>query len=267
MKPEVLHIFIYSPPRTSPILTAVSIARLQMQTCGNIRRMCFWVPYPVEPAPPTPKVRTPPFWAALERISERASQMSSRSLWSATPALSLQRNCHLPSTYPSRGSTWMCTCLWPVTPATSSSSRGSRYTSWKFWWKRCSSTTACLRSATWPWSKTKCMPPKWRTSRSLDRAFILLPRKSCRVVPRALSPAGGLVMVCQACPTLGDPVDCSLPGCSLHGILQARVLECHLELHTWEFWMWNKTSELCDFLIFKMMSFSWKSNDHIPVKT
>ena len=29
----------------------------------------------------------------------------------------------------------------------------------------------------------------------------------------------------QLCPTLWDPMDCSLPGSSLHGILQARVLE------------------------------------------
>ena len=31
--------------------------------------------------------------------------------------------------------------------------------------------------------------------------------------------------VAQSCPTLSDPVDCSLPGSSIHGILQARVLE------------------------------------------
>ena len=29
----------------------------------------------------------------------------------------------------------------------------------------------------------------------------------------------------QSCPTLCDPMDCSLPGSSVHGILQARVLE------------------------------------------
>ena len=29
----------------------------------------------------------------------------------------------------------------------------------------------------------------------------------------------------QSCPTLSDPMDCSLPGSSVHGILQARVLE------------------------------------------
>ena len=28
------------------------------------------------------------------------------------------------------------------------------------------------------------------------------------------------------CPTLCNPVDCSLPGLSVHGILQARILEC-----------------------------------------
>ena len=31
--------------------------------------------------------------------------------------------------------------------------------------------------------------------------------------------------VAQSCPTLWDPVDCSPPGSSAHGILQARILE------------------------------------------
>ena len=31
--------------------------------------------------------------------------------------------------------------------------------------------------------------------------------------------------VTQTCPTLSDPMDCSLPGSSVHGIFQARVLE------------------------------------------
>ena len=29
----------------------------------------------------------------------------------------------------------------------------------------------------------------------------------------------------QSCPTLSDPMDCSLLGSSIHGIFQARVLE------------------------------------------
>ena len=33
------------------------------------------------------------------------------------------------------------------------------------------------------------------------------------------------VLVTQSCPTLCDPMDCSLPGSSVHGILQARVLD------------------------------------------
>ena len=31
--------------------------------------------------------------------------------------------------------------------------------------------------------------------------------------------------VAQSCPTLSDPIDCSLPGSSVHGIFQVRVLE------------------------------------------
>ena len=45
--------------------------------------------------------------------------------------------------------------------------------------------------------------------------------------------------VTQSCPTLSDPMDCSLPGSSVHGILQARVLECG-SLHRWpKFWCFS----------------------------
>ena len=33
------------------------------------------------------------------------------------------------------------------------------------------------------------------------------------------------VLIAQSCLTLGNPTDCSLPGSSVHGILQARILE------------------------------------------
>ena len=39
---------------------------------------------------------------------------------------------------------------------------------------------------------------------------------------------GGKTSMCsvaQSCPTLCDPMDCSPPGSSVHGILQARILE------------------------------------------
>ena len=32
-------------------------------------------------------------------------------------------------------------------------------------------------------------------------------------------------VVAQSCPTLSDPMDCSRPGSSVRGILQARILE------------------------------------------
>ena len=48
-----------------------------------------------------------------------------------------------------------------------------------------------------------------------------------KVLPALLSTNNPtvLVLVTQLCPTLRDPTDCSQPGSSVHGILQARVLE------------------------------------------
>ena len=37
--------------------------------------------------------------------------------------------------------------------------------------------------------------------------------------------AAAAVKSLQSCPTLSDPMDCSLPGSSIHGIFQTRVLE------------------------------------------
>ena len=36
------------------------------------------------------------------------------------------------------------------------------------------------------------------------------------------------VLIAQSCPTLCDPMDCSLPGSSVHAIFQAKTLMgCH----------------------------------------
>ena len=37
----------------------------------------------------------------------------------------------------------------------------------------------------------------------------------------------------QSCPTLCDPMDCSPPGSSVHGILQARILENPMDRGAW----------------------------------
>ena len=44
--------------------------------------------------------------------------------------------------------------------------------------------------------------------------------------------------VAQSCPTLSDPMDCSPPGSSVHGIFQARVLEwCAIAFSTLPFYL------------------------------
>ena len=40
-----------------------------------------------------------------------------------------------------------------------------------------------------------------------------------------LTAAAAAAKSLQSCPTLYDPMDCSPPGSSIHGIFQARVLE------------------------------------------
>ena len=38
--------------------------------------------------------------------------------------------------------------------------------------------------------------------------------------------AACVCLVAQLCPTLGDPMDCSPLGSSVHGLFQAKILEC-----------------------------------------
>ena len=63
-------------------------------------------------------------------------------------------------------------------------------------------------------------------SRGHDESFTLANRAAC-----SKSPPLGLFIMCtcaqalQSCPTLCDPMDCTLPGSSVLGILQARILE------------------------------------------
>ena len=49
-------------------------------------------------------------------------------------------------------------------------------------------------------------------------------RVGCHFLPQCMK-VKSESEVAQSCPTLSDPMDCSLPGSSVHGIFQARVLE------------------------------------------
>ena len=48
---------------------------------------------------------------------------------------------------------------------------------------------------------------------------------TCRDYNRKIMKVKGESEVAQSCPALSNPMDCSLPGPSVHGILQARVLK------------------------------------------
>ena len=60
----------------------------------------------------------------------------------------------------------------------------------------------------------------WRSSFHNSRVFEYSVPSTVVVVLVALC-----CSVSKSCPTLCDPVDCSPPGCSVHGISQARILE------------------------------------------
>ena len=47
----------------------------------------------------------------------------------------------------------------------------------------------------------------------------------CRVAKNQTRLSSSVVLVAQSCPTLCNPVDWSLPGSSVHRILQAKILE------------------------------------------
>ena len=60
-----------------------------------------------------------------------------------------------------------------------------------------------------------------RKAPSLSEALALLRAQALRT----LRPFRSATVRAQSGPTLYDPVDCSPPGSSVHGILQARILK------------------------------------------
>ena len=74
--------------------------------------------------------------------------------------------------------------------------------------------------------KSQQWPQAWKRS-----VFIPIPRKAMPKNAQATTQLHSSHMlvseseVAQSCPTLCDPMDCSLPGSSVHGIFQAIVLE------------------------------------------
>ena len=79
----------------------------------------------------------------------------------------------------------------------------------------------CARVLLWalePWLGVGTFSISALFSRA-HRALITVP------APEGWARTNLKVSVAQSCPALCDPVDCSLPGSPVHGILQARVVE------------------------------------------
>ena len=68
-----------------------------------------------------------------------------------------------------------------------------------------------------PWTAAHQAPPSLGFSRQEHWSGLPFPLQCVKVKSES--------EVAQSCPTGSDPMDCSLPGSSVHGIFQARALE------------------------------------------
>ena len=75
-----------------------------------------------------------------------------------------------------------------------------------------------VRLCATPWTAAYQAPPSLGFSRQEHWSGLPFPLQCMKVKTES--------EVAQSCPTLSDPMDCSLPGSSIHGIFQATVLEC-----------------------------------------
>ena len=76
------------------------------------------------------------------------------------------------------------------------------------------------------WSGLLCPPPGGLSDPGIKPVSVTFPALACGFfTTNAITCPVSAVKVTQSCPTLCDPMDCSLPGSSVHGILQAGILE------------------------------------------
>ena len=62
------------------------------------------------------------------------------------------------------------------------------------------------------------------------------------------------VLVTQLCPTICDPMDCSPPGSSVHGILQATILEWVASMYVYVYMY------VCVYIYLVFKNFLWEYN-------
>ena len=71
--------------------------------------------------------------------------------------------------------------------------------------------------------------------------------------------------VAQSCLTLSDPMDCSLPGSSVHGIFQARVLEWVASAFSTISDLFHNLQSLVYCLVYRNMQNNGLSNDWLTI--
>ena len=74
----------------------------------------------------------------------------------------------------------------------------------------------------------------WATVHGVTKSWTRLSMYACRYAIRNVFSyvCAELCLVTQLCPTLCDPMGCSPPGSSVHGIFQARILEWVVTPHS-----------------------------------
>ena len=76
------------------------------------------------------------------------------------------------------------------------------------------------------WQESEDIQPLWRTLWRVLKKIELPYDPKILCLGIYLEKVKMKVLVTQSCLSPCDPMDCSLPGSSVHGILQARILEC-----------------------------------------
>ena len=107
---------------------------------------------------------------------------------------------------------------------------------WKY--RKTSNSQSNLEKEEWNWRNQPASLQALLQSHSHQDTMALAQRQTYRSMEQNRKPRGKSMHlqrylifdkvkseVAQSCPTLCNPVDCSPPGSSIHGILQARILE------------------------------------------
>ena len=90
-------------------------------------------------------------------------------------------------------------------------------------WKVKVKSLSRVRLLATPWTAAYQAPPSMEFSR--QEYWSGMPLPSPKGTHTAAAAATAAAKLLQSCPTLSNPMDCSLPGSSIHGIFQARTLE------------------------------------------